>query len=251
MRERRIFFTVIVVCLGIVLLNIVRFDKVNASSRVSDKNKLDKECKELLKKGYTEEELAFAEISEDIIELKEDNIEDEQIINIIDERSKNANQSVTRGNPLDKIENAYETWERLTDVEKKLVTLNPTKSVAAFAASKKSVELTAQNFGKNGLGDKSDGFRHATWCALMARDAGSKFAKDFSTAHESGKTEEMLQQVASDGYKEKDHMEMDLHNNGVGISLIKDKNVSNDEVVSMVMNKLTNNKATGIYWLHD
>lgn len=253
MNKKRMFI-VTIVCLGILILaiNIKAFDKVKANNSYSNgkeiNTQLENEYTELLEKGYTKEDLSFIEISNQIVDLKEDSIENEEIIEIIDRQSEENKVNVIRGNFL---ENAYDVWDGLTFDEKSLVAQNPVKAIAAFASSKKTAEITKQIFGKNGLGDKSDGFRHATWCALMARDAGAKFAKDFSNAHESGKTEEFLQQNASDGYKEADHREMDLHNNGVGISLITDKNVENEEVINMVTAKLTNNKQTGIYWLHD
>lgn len=253
MNKRKIFISVVVlmvVC--ILIINILYFDKVKADNSsdndVFSNFQLKSMYMELIEKGYTKEELSFIEISNQIVDLKKEKHNDEEIIEIIDGHAVENKTNIIRGYFL---ENAYDMWASLTHDEKSLIAKNPTKAIAVFASSKKAVEFTKQNFGKNGLGDKSDGFRHATWCALMARDAGVEFARDFSTAHESGKTEDFLQQKASDGYKEVDHMEMDLHNNGVGISLISNKDVDNYDVINMVIAKLTNNKQTGIYWLHE
>lgn len=47
---------------------------------------------------------------------------------------------------------------------------------------------------------------------------------------------------------------MDLHNNSIGRDVIKwydtSINVSDSKLQKRIENKLTNNKSTGIYWLH-
>ena len=114
--------------------------------------------------------------------------------------------------------------------------------------------MTNKEFGYNGLGDKSDGFRHGTWNALLTRDISRAWAELYTTAHESGKSNEQLERRAADNFKEKDHRKMDLHNNAEGRDVIKwydtILNVSNSDLKRRVKRKLTNKKSD-IYWLHD
>ncbi len=71
----------------------------------------------------------------------------------------------------------------------------------ALAESRKRYSGAGQH---NGFGDA---FRHCYWSALLARDIGKSAATKITTAHE--------------GYSENPSSEraMDLHNNGVGVSI--------------------------------
>ncbi|QAA82526.1 hypothetical protein EI546_12710 [Aequorivita sp. H23M31] len=107
----------------------------------------------------------------------------------------------------------FDPYKRLTEEEKRLVKIFPT--LAYFMSKNKD---TAENetilrFGKNGLNDKSDAFRHAYFNALNTRSAkvavvgnGAAVVRMFGEAHES--------EVPAQLQLEK---EMDLHNNEVGI----------------------------------
>lgn len=96
-------------------------------------------------------------------------------------------------------------------------------------------DITNKQFGYNGLGDKSDGFRHGIWNALLTRDITRSWAEAYTTAHESGKSAKQLEKKAKDGYKEKYHRNMDLHNNAIGRDVVKwydtGLNVSDTELV--------------------
>lgn len=65
-----------------------------------------------------------------------------------------------------------EVWKDLSNDEKKLIVEHPNKALVGLAASNKATEYTIREFGINGLGDRSDAFRHTLWCALMSRDDG-------------------------------------------------------------------------------
>ncbi|MBD5089562.1 MAG: wnt family protein [Clostridiales bacterium] len=149
---------------------------------------------------------------------------------------------------------AYSTWTALTTEEKVLIALDPKKALYTKYLTDDAYTYTKDKFGYNGLGDKSDGFRHGVWNALMTRDLGRSWAKSYATAHESGKSNAELEKKASDGKEEKFHQKMDLHNNEVGRSVIKwydtTFNVSDKELQKRIEKKLTNKKSTGIYWLH-
>ena len=205
----------------------------------------------LLEKGYSYNDMESIVIVEAIEDLKENNKTDDEILKILNDKVENNNGRVTRGNPLYQIPTAFGVWRELSEDEKKLIIGHPNKALVGLSASNKATEYTIREFGINGLGDRSDAFRHTIWCALMSRDAGAKFAKDFSTAHESGKTEEFLQEFAPDGYREYEHREMDLHNNSIGVHL-GDKFIGSDEeLINRVKEVMTNDESTGVYWLHN
>lgn len=91
-----------------------------------------------------------------------------------------------------KYKETYAQWKSLTDEEKALVICEPKKALATKSLTKKAFEMTEDEFGYNGLGDKSDGFRHRVWNALMTRDITRAWVKSYATAHESGKTKKQL-----------------------------------------------------------
>ncbi|MHC1784924.1 MAG: RHS repeat-associated core domain-containing protein [Anaerolineaceae bacterium] len=62
----------------------------------------------------------------------------------------------------------------------------------------------------NLLNDKGDAFRHAYWSALITRDFGAQFARDFTSAHETG---------FSPFLDAREQSFMDMHNNSVGIEV--------------------------------
>lgn len=148
---------------------------------------------------------------------------------------------------------SYDEWTRLTDGEKLLIASDPKAALITQLCSEMAFKWTKDKFGYNGLGDKSDGYRHACWNALMTRDINKIWAKAYATAHED-KSKEELAKKASDGYKESQHRKMDLHNNEVGRNCVKWYDIwpicSDKELKKRVSNKLTNNKNIGIYWLH-
>ena len=105
----------------------------------------------------------------------------------------------------------YGQYESLNVSEKAVVKRYPTH---AYITSKNKLVVEQETiaiFGKNGLNDKSDAFRHAYFNAMNRRDLGidpmtiQNIAKLFSDAHES--------EVPTQLQKEKD---MDLWNNAIG-----------------------------------
>lgn len=176
--------------------------------------------------------------------------------NVDNQNFESDDEDEATGSILGTAATAYEKWNSLTDDEKKLVAEHPVKALAVNATSNRAFELTIMAFGKNGLGDKSDGYRHAIWNCLMTREVGKDFAEEFANAHESGKSEEDLKEKASDGFEESLHLEMDLHNNEVGRNTIDEnepiETYDDSYIYYRIMEKMTNNKVEGeIYWLHD
>ncbi|EOD00806.1 DUF6973 domain-containing protein [Caldisalinibacter kiritimatiensis] len=148
---------------------------------------------------------------------------------------------------------SYDDWARLTTAEKVLVVLYPAEAVIVNSCSQQAYTYTKEKFGYNGLGDKTDGYRHAMWNALMDARLDEHIAEAFSTAHEE-KSEEELNQKAADGYYEYEHREMDLHNNAEGLECVSWYEIwpvlSDDTIKDRVSEKLTN-KSSDIIWLHD
>lgn len=110
----------------------------------------------------------------------------------------------------------YDDWNRLTTAEKILVATDPVNAYFTTVARDNAYSLTQQHMGKNGLGDKSDAFRHAIWNALICRyTMDETWAYLITTAHED-KSQEELNQKDADGYYKWQHKNMDLHNNQKG-----------------------------------
>ena len=92
---------------------------------------------------------------------------------------------------------------------------HPVNAALTIQTKDMAFELTQTHMGQNGLGNKSDAFRHAIWNALMSRYISENWAYMFATAHED-KPQDELNKRAPDGHFEYEHKEMDLHNNKEG-----------------------------------
>lgn len=107
----------------------------------------------------------------------------------------------------------YDQWSHLTPAEKAVIAAmaaNPLTAVKIpFIKLSKDTAFneTTRRFGRNGHNDKSDAFRHCFWSAILSRDIGFYWAKAFTTAHESAPGQPP------------EEMEMDLHNNAVGLDI--------------------------------
>lgn len=105
----------------------------------------------------------------------------------------------------------YDQWNNLTPAEKAVIAAmtatSPAKVIFVKLSKDKAYNETISRFGYNGHNDKSDAFRHCFWSATLARDIGTFWAKAFTDAHESNPGQPPAEK------------EMDLHNNGVGLSI--------------------------------
>lgn len=144
---------------------------------------------------------------------------------------------------------SYSDWSSLTTSEKLLIASDPINAALTYAAKDKAFSLTNAKFGYNGLGDKSDAFRHGIWNAIMARDCGKTWALLYGTAHEDKSTVGNDQ----DGYPKQSHKQMDLNNNRSGVDCVYwyDIYPSNSTLSSRVSSKLTNKSYPEMYWLHN
>lgn len=148
---------------------------------------------------------------------------------------------------------SYSDWTSLTSAEKLLIASDPKAATITNSLQKLAFDWTQSKFGYNGLGDKSDGYRHGVWNALMTRDISRSWAKAYATAHED-KSQSQLNKKASDGWYEYQHRDMDLHNNQIGRDQIASYefgfNCSDSTIKSRISAKLTNS-SSGIKWLHN
>lgn len=101
----------------------------------------------------------------------------------------------------------YEQFKQLTPQEQHYITSHPHHVLAIRDSKEKAYDETKNYFVINGRNDKSDAFRHCFWSALLAREIGYANALQFTTAHE------------SQPFNPKDEKAMDIHNNGLGLSI--------------------------------
>lgn len=182
------------------------------------------------------ERTEFEAIIERVIEIKQENTEasEAQILNIIEDET-----ALQRG--------VIDIWNVLTESEKRLVIRYPFDALKVNDAKNIATSQTERKFGYNGLGDKSDAFRHAIWNAEMAILIGSTKAELFATAHE----DKDVSGNESDGYPKIAHKEMDLHNNAVGRNIGEANSNLTEEQLADVIYDFILGDDTPFIWLHE
>ena len=127
-------------------------------------------------------------------------------------------------------QNPYNVWKVLSQAEKDLIKQNWSEAYHIFKNREIATNATVTKFGKNGLNDKSDAFRHAYYNIINTKVVGIGMAKLFSDAHES--------ETPSALVKEK---EMDLFNNNIGQqSLLGNSSLSLSQLVNVIYQKVLN-----------
>lgn len=141
----------------------------------------------------------------------------------------------------------FDIWNALTDSEKKLCIRYPFDALKVNKAKNIATDQTTRKFGKNGLGDRSDAFRHGIWNAEMTVLIGKEKAELFATAHE----DKDVSGNEADGYPKTAHRDMDLHNNEVGRNIGEtNKGVSEDEMAEIIYLNIYS-ETTEFIWLHE
>ncbi len=138
-------------------------------------------------------------------------------------------------------------WNSLTETEKKLCIRYPIEALKVNEAKNIATSKTVEKFGYNGLGDRSDAFRHGMWNAEMTILIGEKKAELFATAHE----EKDVTGVETDGFSKVEHKRMDLHNNKIGRSVGQKHIDWNESQMADLMYSEVNNENTEFVWLHE
>lgn len=191
---------------------------------------------------YDRGDLANAEQSdfeimiERILSVKDEHPDftEDEILEIMD-----ADSRVTRG--------IGDIWNALTDSEKSLCIRYPFAALKVNEAKNIATAQTENKFGSNGLGDRSDAFRHGIWNAEMTVLIGKEKAELFATAHE----DKDVSGNESDGYPKTAHRDMDLHNNEIGRNIgEKNKDATEDEMADLIYKEIYSETSQFI-WLHE
>lgn len=119
----------------------------------------------------------------------------------------------------------YEDY--ITECEADLIAEYPIAARHIYNNKSEAQAMTISIFGRNGLNDCSDAFRHAYFQALNTKSIGSLLTQDFSDAHEC-ETPSQLQLEKL----------MDLHNNSVGINIALINSI--DDIKQAVLDALNN-----------
>lgn len=148
---------------------------------------------------------------------------------------------------IEKQRGVIDTWNALTDSEKRLVIRYPFDALQVNKAKDIAISKTEDMFGYNGLGDRSDAFRHGIWNAEMTILIGSTKAELFATAHEDKDTTGS----EDDGFSKEEHKYMDLHNNAVGRNIgQQNMSATENELAEIIFNDITS-EISGFIWLHE
>lgn len=171
---------------------------------------------------------------QDILSLHPEYTED-MVLAVMDEQYRGVEKGV------------IEIWNMLTDSEKKLCICYPFDALKVNKAKNIAFAQTEVKFGINGLGDRSDAFRHGIWNAEMTVLIGKEKAELFATAHE----DNLVTGNESDGYPKTLHRDMDLHNNEVGREIGElHVEVSEEEMGDIVYQEVYSAK-TKFIWIHE
>lgn len=124
----------------------------------------------------------------------------------------------------------YNVWKKLTQKEKEILKLYPAAAIILNRNKTIAEQRTYNSYGKNGLNDNSDAFRHAYFNALNSRDMGKWLAKKLSDAHESETPVIWSLEV-----------QMDLFNNNIGHQAGHNFSDENDiEMGNLIKDKINN-----------
>ncbi len=170
-----------------------------------------------------------------VIKAEQPEYAENMVQNILDEHHREFERGIV------------DIWNVLTDSEKKLCVRYPFDALKVNTAKNIATSQTEAKFGFNGLGDRSDAFRHGIWNAEMTILIGKEKAELFATAHE----DKDVTGYESDGYPKTAHRDMDLHNNELGRHIgAENAGVSEDEMADIIYREI-NSLSTQFIWLHD
>lgn len=138
-------------------------------------------------------------------------------------------------------------WNALTEAEKKLCIRYPFDALKVNKAKDIATNQTEKKFGENGLGNRSDAFRHGIWNAEMTILIGKEKAELFATAHE----DKDVSGNESDGFPKTAHKEMDLHNNEVGRNIGETHSGASEDELADIIYEDINSESSQFVWLHE
>lgn len=184
----------------------------------------------------------FKELIREIEDIKKEHpvYTEDDILRIMNERHATTHDEEDAKGIID-------IWNALTESEKKLCIRYPFDALKVNTAKNIATNQTEIKFGRSGLGDKSDAFRHGIWNAEMTILIGKEKAELFATAHE----DKDVTGTEPDGFPKTAHRDMDLHNNEIGRNLgEKNKDASEDEMADIIYQDLYS-ETTEFVWLHE
>ena len=107
----------------------------------------------------------------------------------------------------------------------------PLDALKVNTAKNIATTQTEKKFGYNGLGDRSDAFRHGMWNAEMVILIGSEKAEMFATAHE----DKDITGLEVDGHTKLEHKNMDIHNNAEGRIIGENNKTASEEQLAEII----------------
>jgi len=140
-----------------------------------------------------------------------------------------------------------DVWNVLTDSEKRLCIRYPFDALKVNTAKNIATSQTEAKFEVNGLGDRSDAFRHGIWNAEITVLIGREKAELFATAHE----DKDVTGNEPDGYSKVAHRDMDLHNNEVGRNIGENNIVVSENEMADIIYQEIQSPITQFIWLHE
>lgn len=189
---------------------------------------------------FNDNKLQWEELIEEIVKIKKENPlkSEDEIVSIVTTRL-NTKDGTNRG--------ISDIWNALTEAEKKLLIRYPLAALKVNDAKNIATRQTERKFGHNGLGDRSDAFRHGIWNAEMTILIGVEKAELFATAHE----EKDTTGVEPDGHTKVEHKNMDLHNNNVGREIgLAHPDLSEEQMADYIYDVIYQENTTFV-WLND
>lgn len=178
----------------------------------------------------------------DLVNELNRSIGDEQ--EVFDTLEDIANDEIENRSVFDEI---GDIWNALTDSEKKLLIKYPFDALKVNTAKNIATTQTNLKFGYNGLGDRSDAFRHGIWNAEMTILIGETKAELFATAHEDKDTSG----TEADGFSKEEHKIMDLHNNSIGRETGRNNASLTEEEMAEIIYRNIYSEASAFVWLHE
>ena len=197
--------------------------------------------------AFRNEMTRFEMIERPIIDVQNNMTKDPEFQKIFEEyitEPKDVIYNIERptGWLAEKIDNAVKKYDGrgLTNEELFLAVNNPGAALTVNENQSVTDKYVSKYFEEHVDGNSANAFRHAMFAALNSIMLGTETASDFVNAHENIEGNDS-NSVREDGKKYSEHMEMDLHNNAVGLAIgsimlmnSEDGFVSYDELAEIV-----------------
>ena len=146
-------------------------------------------------------------------------------------------------------QSSFSKFEKLSTPKKWWVIMHPFKAKKSLEISNRANAVTnkilkSKIIGSHRYGGKVDAFRHAFWMASLKIEIGESSSRSLGEAHEKENYQFFKENKLEDGaIPDKPSMDMDLHNNNVGLSLVsKNEVITEDALVKRVIEAINEGK---------